>query len=377
MPEAAEARLAADIAALAAMTRDSAGPGERRSARWIAERLERIEGVDAVAIEPYLGPTTYAWAHLAHALAGLEAARRGSRALALAALASYELEVSGRAPWLRPLLPRGQGANVVALVPARRRARGTLVLVAHHDAARTGWMWDPRLVQARAARRNRRRATDPAAGPVALAALATATGTRPGRRLGGALHALMAGLLLDVARRPTVPGANDNASGVAGLLELARRLGAEPLDDLEVLLAFPGGEEAGMAGMAAFLDAHPLDPARTFVLGLDTIGSGRPVVAVGEATLAEHRYREQDVAEVVAAARAAGLAPPERWRLGAWTDPILAVHRGLPAVSLLSVGPGGHHTRYHVLDDLPEHVDVGCVARCTAIAEATARALRR
>jgi Iap family predicted aminopeptidase len=99
------------------------------------------------------------------------------------------------------------------------------------------------------------------------------------------------------------------------------------------------------------------------------------VLATAEATLLAHRYRDQDVALVEEAARAAGLDAPERWRLGAWTDPVLATYRGIPAVSLLSVGPGGHHTNYHVLEDRPEHVDVACVARCAAIAEATARAL--
>ncbi|MBX5442446.1 MAG: M20/M25/M40 family metallo-hydrolase [Solirubrobacteraceae bacterium] len=367
-------RLGEDVAALAAIVRDSAGAGERESARWLAGRLREL-GVDDVAIEPYRGPRTYAWAHLVHALAGLAAAARGSRALALAALASYELEVSGRLPWVRRLLPAGEGANVVGRIPAAGRRRRTLVLVAHHDAARTGLMWHPRLVNAGAALRNRRRVSPPAAGALGLAALATATGTRAGRRIGGAVHALAAALLLDVARSPTVPGANDNASGVAGALELARRLVARPLDGAEVVVALTGAEESGMAGMAAFLDAHPLDPGDAFVLGLDTIGSGRPIVAVGEATLLPHRYREADVAFVERAARDAGLAPPERWRTGAWTDPVLATFRGLPAVSLLSVDAQGGYGRYHVPQDTPEHVDLGSVARCVDLAEAVARAL--
>jgi hypothetical protein len=366
--------LADDIAALAAMTRDSAGAGERESARWIAERLTAI-GVEDVAIEPYRAPRTYAWAQLVHALGGVASAVCGSRALALATLASYELEVSGRRPWSRRFLPQGIGDNVVALLPAPGERRRTLVLVAHHDAARTGWMWDPRIVKAGAARRNRRRATDPAAAPLALAAGAIATKTKPGRVLGGALFAVTVALLLDVARSPTVPGANDNASGVAAVIELCARLLADPLDGVEVLLAFPGAEESGMGGMAAFLEDHPLDPATTFVLGLDTLGSGRPVIATGEATLLPHAYREADVALVEDAARRAGLAPPERWRLGAWTDPILATYRGLPAVSLLSVADDGHHSNYHVPQDTADRVDHACVQRCVAIAEAVARAL--
>jgi hypothetical protein len=134
-----------------------------------------------------------------------------------------------------------------------------------------------------------------------------------------------------------------------------------------------------MGGMAAFLRAHgaALDPATAFVLGVDTLGAGTPVVATAEATLLEHRYRDEDVRVVEDACRAAGLEPPVRWRLGAWTDPVLATYRGLPAVSLLSVGPDGRHTDYHLPTDVPERVDWACAERCLAIAEATARQLDR
>lgn len=363
-----------DVAALAAITRDSAGAGERESARWIAERLTAI-GVEDVAIEPFRAPRTFAWTHLLHAAAGVAAAVRGSRALALATIASYELEVSGRAPWSRRLVPHGQGDNVVALLPALGERRRTLVLVAHHDAARTGRLWDPRVAKIGATRRLRRRAMDPTGAPLGLAAAAIATGTRAGRAIGGTLFAAAAALVVDVARSPTVPGANDNASGVAAVLELCARFVAQPLDGIEVLAAFPGAEESGMGGMAAFLEDHPLDPATTFVVGLDTIGSGRPIIATSEATFLPHGYREADVRFVEEAARGAGLATPERWRLGAWTDPILATYRGLPAVSLLSVGDHGHHSDYHVPDDTPDRLDHACVERCVAIAEAVARAL--
>jgi Iap family predicted aminopeptidase len=164
-----------------------------------------------------------------------------------------------------------------------------------------------------------------------------------------------------------VPGANDNASGVAAVLCLAERFAAQPLDHTDVVVAFTGAEEAGMGGMRAFLDAHQLDQARTLVVGLDTVGSGTPIVAQAEGALLAHRYAEEDVARV---------APEvERWRVGGYTDPILARFRGIPAVSILSVSPQtGMYTRYHRMDDVPEHVDLACVERCAQVAEATARA---
>lgn len=126
-----------------------------------------------------------------------------------------------------------------------------------------------------------------------------------------------------------------------------------------------------MGGMRQFLADHPLDPARSFVLGLDTVGSGRPILAAAEGAVLAHRYRDEDLQLVE---RGAGADAPERWRIAGWTDPILARLGGVPAASLLSVGEHGMYTRYHRMDDLPEHVDVACVQRCVAIAEGTARA---
>jgi Peptidase family M28 len=349
--------IADDIRALAGMVRDSAEAGERAAAAWVHERLTEA-GVEDVAREPYHHPRTYVWSHLAHALAGLS--RR--RAVRLLAALSYELEVSGRLQWTQRLAPHGHGLNVVARLPAAGPVERTLVLVAHLDAQRSGLVWDPRIIEAGASRRLATKAMTPAA---LAEALVIASGVRP-------LVALNVAALLDTGLRPTVPGANDNASGVAAVLELARRLRTAPLPATEVLLAFVGAEEAGMGGMRQFLADHPLDPARSFVLGLDTVGSGTPIIARAEGGVLPHRYRDEDLALVERAADAAGLERPERWRVGAWTDPILARLAGVPAVSMLSVGERGMYTRYHRMDDVPEHVDVACVERCVALAEATA-----
>lgn len=130
-----------------------------------------------------------------------------------------------------------------------------------------------------------------------------------------------------------------------------------------------------MGGMAAFLRAQRLDPARTFVLGLDTLGAGTPIVLGAEGALLTHRYREEDIALVERAAAAAGLQAPQRWRIGGWTDPILAVFAGLPAASLLSIGPKGVFTNYHRPTDVPEHVDWASVDACVELAAAVAAAV--
>jgi hypothetical protein len=352
-------RLREDIEELAAIERGSATPGERRSAEWVAERL-REQGARDVRLEEFGYQGTFAHAQAAHFAVGALAALGRRRLLAAATLASFELEYSGRRQWLRGVLPRGTGVTVVGRLPAVGPRQRTLVLVAHHDAARTGAMWDPRMSQLgdRGAARTGKRASLALLPEVALAAAALGA-----RKLPAAVLGLAVALVLDQARSPVVPGANDNASGVAGVLELVGRLGVRPAG-LEVIALFPGCEESGMGGMAAWLASAELDPASTLVLGLDTIGSGEPIVLEAEGGLWPVRYREQDVA----AAERAGL---RRWRLGAWTDPVLAAIAGLPALSILSVRDGGF-PNYHLPSDVPANVDFACVAACVAAAEAIA-----
>ena len=248
-------QLRADVEALAGLTRDSAGAGEREAAAWVRDRLAAA-GAREARLEPYRGQATYAWSHLAHAALGLAATALGGvrgAVLAGATFASLDLEVSGRLQWVRRLLPAGEGANAVARVPAAGEKRATLVLLAHVDAAHTGLLW--RLIKddaKGAARRKRRRALAPLAAPLGAAIALAPVAPRVARL---ALLANAAGLL-DIARSPTVPGANDNATGVAAVIELTRRLAAEPLDGVDVLVVTPGAEESGMEGFAAFLAAH-------------------------------------------------------------------------------------------------------------------------
>ncbi len=359
MSAAAGERLRADVEALAAIERGAGTAGERRSAEWVAGRLEEAGAAD-VRLRSFRYQRTYAWAHAAHFALGM----LGGPAAAAAAV-SYELEYSGRSQWLRRLLPAAEATNVLARVPAAGERRRTLVLIAHHDAAHTGLMWDPRLVRTA---RGGSFATLPAVG----FALALPRRTRP---LGRALLAGLIAFQLDVARGKPVPGASDNASGVAATLALVERWAREPLPGCEVIALFPGCEESGMGGTAAWLreEGAALDPASTLVLGLDTLGAGEPVVAGSEGGLVPVRYREEDLAWADAGAAAAGLPAPERARVPGWTDPALSRFAGLPSVSLLSMRDG-LFTEYHLPSDLPERVDWGSVERCLAIAAGTGAA---
>ena len=80
------------------------------------------------------------------------------------------------------------------------------------------------------------------------------------------------------------PGALDNATGVATLLELARTWRPEPGAPVEVVWVATGAEEVGLVGARDFLRRHEtwLRAKPTLLINLDTVGVGDRVFLAGE-----------------------------------------------------------------------------------------------
>ncbi len=79
-------------------------------------------------------------------------------------------------------------------------------------------------------------------------------------------------------------GADDNASGTAAVLEIARHLASAPLPRRSVLVVFTSGEEMGLLG-SAYYSVHPLVPTSQIVanINVDMIGrSNGPVYAIAQ-----------------------------------------------------------------------------------------------
>ncbi|MGW0495862.1 M20/M25/M40 family metallo-hydrolase [Streptomyces sp. NPDC003007] len=82
---------------------------------------------------------------------------------------------------------------------------------------------------------------------------------------------------------PTGPGAADNGANVAAILEIARALKAGPQLRNDVELLFTDGEEHGLLGAQAFVDAaagteRAAAPERTVVINLEARGVSGPAV---------------------------------------------------------------------------------------------------
>lgn len=363
-------RLLRDVSGLAALDRRTTTKGEEESATWIASQLREI-GTDAVTLHRFRSQTSWAPTHLGHITLGLIAnllPGRFARLASTAVAVSYELDVSGRNHWLRRLIPAGTGISVSARIAAVSVPRRALVLVAHHDAAHNGLVWQPPATLISRMLGRRTGATLPTHALSLAALIASALPFRVARYGARAVLALAAALMTQSMRSYTTPGAGDNASGVAVILELARRLQKHPLPNTDVLLVLPGGEEAGNTGMRAWLrSALPqLNPETTLVVNLDAVGSGgRLAVAKREGLtgfLAEH--------DVALARRAAAdeQIPLATVAIPNSTDAVIAKGAGLRTISLLSFEDGWINN-LHLDSDTVENVDWTTTQDAVALTE--------
>jgi hypothetical protein len=380
------------IERLAALERPPGSPGARAAAELLAGELERRGG--RVRIEHERVHGTY-WVPIGLACAVAAASAIGSRRVALAggALAAGavidELEI-GRRP-LRRVLRRRTAANVVAEFASEPTPVHTLVVHAHHDAARTGLVFHPagaKLAARLGGRAIERAGGTPApmwgavAGP-ALVALGAALGRgRRGRRLsrlGFALSAGYAAAMANIAHSPAVPGANDNLSGVAVLLMLANTLGRRPCGRLRVLLLSTGSEESFLEGMEAFGARHfaALAPEATTFLCVESVGSPQLMLLSGEGLLRLHRYPADHVRRLTRLAVQHGLPlhPPFRYRLA--TDGQVPLRAGYPTAVISSIDWYKAPSNYHWPTDRPEHVCQPSLAGAVRLVEAFVEELDR
>jgi hypothetical protein len=157
-------------------------------------------------------------------------------------------------------------------------------------------------------------------------------------------------------------GADDNASGIAALIEIARAAAAERarFPRTLVFVAF-AGEERGLLGSKHYTD-HPVVPLADTVamINLDMIGRARGRVEVGGLNGPAASLR----ADVEAAARTAGLdARPGGPGAGRSDDSNFIDHR-VPALHLFT----GFHDDYHRPSDDWNRIDAGGTARVATLA---------
>jgi peptidase M28-like protein len=372
---------------LASFERPSASEGERRAAEWIARRLSE-RGCDA-RVEQERAHGTYWWPMgLLCALAGAAAltGRRGA-ALSAGAFATAAIadDITGGRQWFRRrALPSRPTWNVVAEAGDRDASR-TVVVVAHHDAAHTSVLFSPApsaFVGRHFPGLIERTDTTPAlmwpviGGPLLVAAGAL-LGVRGVRSAGTVLALACAAAFAEIGARRVVPGANDNLTGVATVVGLARRLAEEPVEGVRVLLVSTGSEESFMEGMQAFARRHfaALPTDRTDVICVDTVGSPELVMLEGEGMLRMHDYPEAFREHVAACARRAGVHLRRGLRFRNATDALIARRAGYPTVMLGSINRYKLPSNYHWPTDVPDNVDFSTTADAVGLCHEVVQSL--
>ena len=301
--------------------------------------------------------TTFSWLHICFFWWPMVAWVFGNVWLGFLGTVLFFLDLN-TIPVLSRLFPTGRSQNVIA----KHSGQGVkVVLVAHLDSSKAGLNFSPALVKGFRTS-FLLMAWSFISSPVLLGA---------SRWLGGywRIAALIPALYLAFASLTLIhrefwnkytPGANDNASGVAAVLEAAARLKDYAGVELTVLLT--GAEEAGTYGMARFLSLHGSDYRDAYFINLDNIGSGRLHYMRGEGMFPVFKATPAliQACDKVAARRSdLGVTPGVYTLLS--TDAMPALVRGYKAVSFLAISEEGLLPNWHWPTDTADNVDVATV----------------
>ncbi len=152
------------------------------------------------------------------------------------------------------------------------------------------------------------------------------------------------------------PGANDNASGVAMMLDMANYFSKNPCKYSIAFIAF-AGEEAGLIGSKHYTDNPwdelPLQKIK-FLINLDLMGSGEKGMAVVNATIFPDYFTKLQEAnglidkKYLPAFKSRGKA--------ANSDHYWFVERGVKGFFFYLMG---NYTHYHDINDAPKNMILG------------------
>ena len=356
-------------------------PGSRQEraaanlvADWLGDR-----GLHA-SVEPFRAPATFAWAQAIPTALALAARVRDpdarDRVLGSVALIAAVAEADPRGQPFTRLTSRERSQNVVAVLEPSGAVVRTLCLVSHLDTSRSGLLFHPDL-----APRLRGLITASSVALTTRCAAALLGGRSRVLRWAGQLSSAMlwAALALLAERElrgQDVPGANDNASGVAVAATVAAELVSERAQGTRVVFLATGAEESGTVGMRSFLGSR--DTAGWLFLNLDGVGAPAtlrylPLEGVGRTWPADGGLMK--IAEELTRRRPElGLARQERL-VGLTYDATQVLARGGRALTLSA--QDDTIPNYHTPGDTPENIDLDVLSRATEIVREVVAAVDR
>ncbi|MFT5477195.1 MAG: aminopeptidase N [Planctomycetota bacterium] len=153
------------------------------------------------------------------------------------------------------------------------------------------------------------------------------------------------------------PGADDNASGVAVLIELARDLARSHLPGRTMIFVAFSGEEWGLKGSRHYLQAMQRWPAKDVfaMVNMDTVGrlDGKPITVFGSGSATEWVHIARGIGFTTGIKSTCIADDP------GGSDQVSFHHQGIPAVQIF----GSAHGDYHRPSDTVDQVDAGGLVR--------------
>ncbi|HEY7616618.1 MAG TPA: M20/M25/M40 family metallo-hydrolase, partial [Terriglobales bacterium] len=155
-------------------------------------------------------------------------------------------------------------------------------------------------------------------------------------------------------------GADDDASGVTAVLEIARTLGAGPRPRRTVIFALFGSEEAGGLGSTYFRE-HPPVPLQDIAANLEFEMIGRPDPALKADSLWLSGWERSNLGPSLAEHGAHLVGDPHSDQdFFARSDNYVLAKRGIVAQTISSFGM---HKQYHQPSDDVAHIDFAHMER--------------
>ncbi|MEE4310835.1 MAG: M28 family peptidase [candidate division KSB1 bacterium] len=267
-----------------------------------------------------------------------------------------------------PLFRHSISTNVIGRI-RNESAPIKVVISAHHDTARSGLLWHPKMVSG---------FRISFLSGVALLVLAeviliSRISMQNSLVLDSVLiligvYICIQIIVLIYSRFYGIPvqGANDNASGVAVMLDLAARLKDNNFKDIEFWFVSTGSEESGAVGMRSFLTHYQEDLGknRTFFIVLDNVGSGTLHYHTAEGMLNLYPFSKKliNAASETASRPQFKDVTAAKYRL-AYTDAIIPASKGYHAILLLATDGDGNIPNWHWETDTVEHIDFELVQK--------------
>lgn len=263
---------------------------------------------------------------------------------------------------IRPIF-RLKSSNIVGTLGKGSR---TLVVMAHYDSTKAAYSFNPNRVGSLRSTTIANFASSLLVPIVLLVALALPVLRYLALATSVPLWLSVTVLAHREVAHDYVPGANDNASGVAVLLGVAEKLAASPLSDTTLYVVATGSEESGMIGAYDFFRGHGEEARSALVVNIDNPGIGEICVVTCEGVVL--RYCCESEFALTAAEVAGELGVRARQYRLLPTDATPAMRRGWKAVSVMAFTDKGIGN-YHWYTDTADHVDGGNMAKAVDLVD--------